>query len=160
MWTLGSTWYPLGSQNFPRAPPGAQQVPKYYNCFIAFGSLFDVIVLRFLYVLCCHLFKIFILVHRPCSVREAFFLSSLCSLFSRDSGSSSLRRCPAPLVATGSGKRLRMQAAGGVFGGVPFRGRLEGESPRGGENGNHLGEGPQNVLPIVGTFLRFFEFLK
>ena len=42
-------------------------------------------------------------------------------------------RFPVPLVSTGSGKRLLMQAAGGYLCRVPFRERREGESPRGGE---------------------------
>ena len=42
-------------------------------------------------------------------------------------------RFPVPLVSTGSGKRLLMQAAGGCINRVPFRERTEGESPRGGE---------------------------
>ena len=42
-------------------------------------------------------------------------------------------RFPVPLVSTGSGKRLLMQAAGGYLCRVPFRERTEGESPGGGE---------------------------
>ena len=32
-----------------------------------------------------------------------------------------------PFVSTGSGKRLRMKAAGGVFRGVPLQGKLQSE---------------------------------
>ena len=58
--------------------------------------------------------------------------SLLCALFTLFH-SHPPRRFPVPLVSTGSGKRLLMQAAGGWLNRVPFRERAEGESPRGGE---------------------------
>ena len=65
-----------------------------------------------------------------CVFTVSGFFSSLYSL-----PLSPLSALSGPLASTGiySGQRLLMQAAGGCLNRVPFRDRLEGESPRGGE---------------------------